>query len=217
MRLRVDVIILSLLITSVPRAAQNIVQAPIQGGPGGNYFDYPCGQGRVLVGLRGSAGVWIDSVQAICARVDASGAVVDPQPQRQTYGGSRPIDKTVTCPSQMAVISASISETEKQPFAGSIRLTCRQISRWTDGGSETVELRGSGHLRGYLTPVGGGNAIEGDFRASSCPSQSYAVGISGRSSSYLDAFGLMCGPKPSAAPAGATANLVGSEVSFQAS
>jgi hypothetical protein len=57
----------------------------------------------------------------------------------------------------------------------------------------------------------------GQFHDSFCPAPTYAVGIRGRASTYLDAFGLLCAPKPSAAPAAATANLVGSEVSFQAS
>lgn len=218
MPVRVDVIILSLLLASSFPAAQGVVQAPVQGGAGGNYFEYPCGAGRVLVGLRGSAGVWIDSVQAICARVDAAGAIVDPQPQGPVFGGTRPIDKTVTCRNQLAAVSASVSETEKQPYLGSIRLTCRQISRFTDGGSETIELSGSGHLRGYQEPMATVTSRnDGRFVDSACPPQNYAVGIRVRSSTYLDAFGLLCAPKPSATPAGATANLVGSEVSFQAS
>ena len=215
MRVRIHGIILSLLIAAAPAAQE--VQAPIQGAPGGRYFEYSCGAGRVLVGLRGSAGILIDSVQAVCARVDASGAIVEPQPQGPVFGGSRPLDKSVACANQLVVRTASVSLSEHEPFAGSIRLTCSEIARATDGGVEDIELRGSGRLRGYRTPLMGTTPQDpGDFRSSACPAQNLAVGIRGRASTYVDALGLICAPKPSAAPAAATAGLVGSEVSFQA-
>jgi hypothetical protein len=217
MRFHVGVIIVSLLIAGARPTAQEPVKAPIQGGPGGDYFEFSCGPGRVLVGLRGSAGVLIDSVQAICARVDAAGATVDPQPQGPVFG-SRPIDQTVTCRNQLAVYAASVSLSEQQPLAGSIHLSCRQIANYGEGGSEMVRLKGSGRLRGYRSPTPTTGAVDmGEFHDSVCPAPTYAVGIRGRAGTYLDAFGLLCAPKPSAAPAAATANLVGSEVSFQAS
>jgi hypothetical protein len=111
-----------------------------------------------------------------------------------------------------------VSLSEHEPFAGSIKLVCQEIGRRSDGGTETLELRGSGRLRGYYTPLIGSTPVDrGEFQPSACPPQTYAAGIRGRSSTYLDAFGLICAAKPAATPAGATANLVGSEVSFQAS
>ena len=206
--------------TPAPASAQE-VQAPVAGGPGGSYFEYSCGPGRMLVGLRGSAGVLVDAVQAVCARVDAAGYVSEARLAGPVFGGTRPFDKAADCPDQQAIQSIRVSQTENQPLVGSIQITCLEVARFADGGRTELEIEGSGHLAGYESP---GMVIStynpGEYGQSSCPGETFAVGIRGRASQYLDALGLICAPKAAAASVAVDAafsGLVGQEVSLQAS
>ena len=202
-----------------PAQAQN---APVLGGSGGTYFEFNCGPGRMLVGLHGSAGVLVDAVQAVCARVDAAGAVSEAVPQGPVFGGNRPFDKVADCPDGQAIRMLDISQSEGNPFVGAIRIRCQEVARMEEGGSTDLDLSGSGHLRGYESPFGLiASQDNGDFGASRCPDPTYAVGIRGRSSFWLNALGLICAPKPvTAAAAAATeafGGLIGQEASFQTS
>lgn len=211
-----------LLSVPAPATAQERVDASVVGGSGGTYFEYSCGAGRMLVGLHGSAGVIVDAVQAVCARVDAAGAVTEVAAQGPVFGGSRPFDKKADCPNQQAIRNFSISRSEQGPFVGSIRITCQEVARMESGGTSNLELAGSGHLQFYKSPMLSiASEDTGSFNDSKCPGTTYAIGIRGRQSEYLNALGLICAPKAASEPvtavAGPFGNLIGQEVSFQAS
>lgn len=183
---------------TLPSAAQAQADA-IYGGAGGHYFEYSCGPGRVLVGLRGSAGVLVDAIQPICARVDlrdlAIGSDLGP-----VFGSDRKMDTWAQCPVRYAVTDAYMARNEKDPYLGAIGLICTELVRRDGGGRETVEVRGTGHFEGYESRFGLIGGYEGSMTGSShCPG-GWAVGIRGRSDRYVDAFGLMCGPKPAGDP-----------------
>jgi hypothetical protein len=168
---------------------QRPVRTEMVGGPGGSLSEHVCGPGQVLVGVQGYAGVLLDNVQAICARVDANG-LSDAKPGGPVFGGNRPINGSAKCPGDAAVKMAFVQENEKDPYVGLIELHC-------EGERQAVTLRGTGHLKGYVEP----NARypshqydEGTYIE--CPGQSVAVGISVRAGKFLDAFGLICGPRP---------------------
>lgn len=208
----------ALLIASSAGRAQEFTKAPVRGGPDGRYFEFYCGPGRALVGLRGSAGVIVDSVQPVCARVDAGGGLSEPQPARRTFGGDRPFDKSADCPDQMVVGGISAEQGEKFPVIGSIRMQCSEIAHLQDGGSSAVELSGSGHLRSYVSPtIGIGDSPDHTPTDSLCSAPSVAVGIYGRASQYVNAIGLLCGTPVTAKVDTAFTNLIGQEASFQAS
>src|SRR5262245_41394623 len=203
---RKTVSILALLLVTVSGAApaQDRTNAAVQGGPGGTYFEYSCGSGRMLVGLHGSAGVLVDAVQAVCARVDAAGSVSEATPQGPVFGGQRPFDKVADCPDGQAIRMLDISQSEGNPFVGAIRIRCQETARMEEGCSTDLNLSGSGHLRGYDSPFGPmASQDNGEFGASRCPDPTYAVGIRGRSSFWLNALGLICAPKPVTAAAAA--------------
>lgn len=179
------------LAASTPAVAQNVVRTEMGGGPGGSLSEHMCGSGRVLVGVRGYAGVLIDNVQAICARVDSNG-LVDGRPEGPVFGGDRPINSSVKCPGDSVVKTAFIRENEKDPYVGYITLGCdepQEKLQW-------VTLRGTGHLKGYISPVLGYPSLEGfEGKHINCGGESVAVGISVRAGKFLDAFGLICGPR----------------------
>lgn len=179
-------------------------QGNVYGGAGGRYFEYSCGPGQVLVGLRGSAGVLIDSIQGICAAIDARSVTINSAPQGPVIGNDRPLDKWVECPVGYAVTSAAMARNESHPHLGALALYCTELVRRDEGGTKMLELRGSGHLEGYESRYFLLDAHEGSLSGQSqCPGE-YAIGIRGRDDNYLTAFGLICGPKPVAGVANPT-------------
>lgn len=175
----------------LPASAQ---PAPIAGSREGQYFEYRCGPGQVLVGLSGSAGVLIDNIQAVCGRVMPGPAVGDTAAQGPVFGGRRAQDKDVRCPSNYAVFAAGIWLNENYPHVGSIRLGCMEVANRDEGGTAQIEIRGTGNLEGYaLEPIGVGAGQERNGGGDSDCDGQYAVGIRGRAGDQLSAFGLVCG------------------------
>jgi len=184
------------LAASRPVAAQAAEQTEIvEWGNGGNpYFRYICGGGRVLIGLQGSAGVLIDSVQAVCGKMEGGRLVGTAQPEGPVFGGmGGSIHQTAGC--ARGITKAEIARNKFDPSVGAITFPCPGARP-----GQSTEIRGSGELGG-------------DFRSVSCPSGTVAVGIAGRHGRFIDAFGLLCGPQP--VPATEINNLVGQEASFQ--
>lgn len=173
--------------------------APIYGGGGGRYFEFSCASGEILVGLSGSAGVLVDNIQAVCARVDSASSFASAAPKGPIFGNNRPQDRYAQCPPGYAVAKALISLNDDYPQVGKIELVCVELVNRSDGGSTTVEIRGSGNLAGYTAGVLGNGAREGDPPEWSGCDNLYATGIRGRAGDNLTAFGLMCGPKPAIA------------------
>lgn len=166
----------------------------IYGGGGGRYFEHRCGPGRVLVGLRGSAGVLIDNIQAICARLDGAGGFTDATVDGPIFGGNRPQDQHVECPQRYAVTGTAVGLNDDNPHVGAIKLTCTELSNRRDGGSTGMAIQGSGNLEGYSSGFGFIGATPGGAGGYPRCDANYAVGIRGRADQYLDAFGLICGP-----------------------
>ena len=171
------IVIATIWVAATPAVAQRVWRTEMEGGPGGSLSEHICGPGRVLVGVQGYAGVLLDNVQAICARVDANG-LSDAKPEGPVFGGDRPINGSAECPGDSAVIAAYIRENETDPYVGFINLACR-------GEREPVALSGTGRV-----------SYSKVLRSIGCEGESVAVGIRVRAGKHLDAFGLICGPHP---------------------
>lgn len=168
----------------------------IEGSREGSYFEYQCGAGKVLVGLRGSAGVLIDNIQAICAKVDGSGGYAEASPVGPVFGNNRPFDRFVQCPPTYAVKSVDMGMNEANPHIGAIRLNCYELAHPVEGGMAVLELRGSGNLEGHQDDISIaiGNNPGGSIGRNVGCGTGFATGIRGRAGSYLSALGLNCGP-----------------------
>ncbi len=164
------------------------------GGPGGNYFGHACGPGRVLVGVRGYAGVWIDSVQAVCARVEADG-VSAPQAEGPVFGGNRPPGGGTYCQRRTTVAAGlAADENKDNRLLGYVAVSCKHLLNGTTF-PEAPALKGSGRLASEPSGGSGADLFVRPARQE-CPTGTVAVGIHGRAGQFVDALGLLCGPKP---------------------
>ena len=198
---------------------QELVRLDILGGPGGNSYEYICGPGRVLVGFRGYTGVWIDSVQAVCAKVDANG-VSDAQTEGPVFGGNPNVFNSAICPDGTVIAGLALSNNKDKPFLGYIAPVCaRLFTRDFLPNPDSRAMKGSGRLasEGGRTGPLGIFSVYGAAITQECPGATVAVGIHGRAGKFLDALGLICGPKPATSAPDMSSSFLGKEVSFQSS
>ena len=202
---------ISLVANTSSAAAQNLVRLDALGGSGGNDFEHICGLGRVLIGVRGYTGVWIDNVQAVCARVNDDN-VSDAQPEGQVFGGNRPLTSGVNCPGRTVIAGLTVNTNRDKPFLGFIAPLCADFFTANILPNPTG-MRGTGLLASERSGTIWAEFVTPD-ETQKCPAGTVAVGIRGRAGQFLDALGLICGPKP--APPDLR-NYFGKDVSFRSS
>ncbi|GIX46731.1 MAG: hypothetical protein KatS3mg131_0942 [Candidatus Tectimicrobiota bacterium] len=161
----------------VPSSTPTVARTGLVGGNGGRDFERSCAAGEVLVGLKGRSGWWLDQVQVQCVRIDGQGRWSSGVVTRGSAGGNGGNPFTRTCSSGYAVVGF---DGKAGSYVDRLELRCRKLTGASStSGSEVA-----------LAAVGGNGGR--DFSAKRCPSSRPAVGIYGRSGSYVDAFGLVC-------------------------
>ena len=170
---------------------------PVQGGPGGGSFVAECPRGQFLVGISVRSGYWIDAIFPLCAPFLANQRKFGNWtrgPRNGGTGGSRLL-KDAVCPSDRYVSGIlhnyTGSSRRGSMFVVAVRLTCSPVA---GGAATTLCLRGKYRC--------------GDIPSFNhvCPANEAATGIHGRSGAYVDALGLICGPKPPPPPPSASVN-----------
>ena len=164
--------------TTPPSAQRGVVRLDIIGGSTGNYFEYICEPQRVLIGIRGYSGSWIDNVQAVCARV-AANKVAGGNPEGPSFGGAAgQFNNYAYCLPETIATGLSVTETADRSVLGAIRFGCFDFV--------TRQL-------GYSSSIVAGDSLKAIGTSQSCPTNTVAVGIRGRAGTYVDALGLICG------------------------
>jgi len=145
------------------------------GGPGGTHFEFSCGTGKVLVGVKGRAGMWLDNISFKCATV--SGATLGAVTTSGSFGGTGGTKSyDLQCPSGHVVKGLSIY---RGSYVHQIGLYCR-IWQGTGWGN-------TGKLVG---PAGGSG---GTYDRRDCLEHSQpVVAVHGRRGWYVNAIGITC-------------------------
>ncbi len=148
------------------------------GGGGGTEFDLSCGSNEVLAGVYGAgiSSTYINSVGARCVSVDSSGNWIGQPRNLGTVGTASGGDYSRTCDTGWAVSGFS---GRADTYLNQISLQCRKL----DSGS-TV----SGLTRNLTSAGANIGTQQGPFICGGA----VATGITGRSGSWMDAFGLQC-------------------------
>lgn len=179
--------VLAVGVTGVARGQERFTQ-PV-GGSGGGPYALRCPPGRVLTGLTGRTGVWLDRIGPLC-----SGGV-----QAGTTGGNGGRPNFAACPRGMRVTSIA---------AATVRSKGRQVAQVTlgcggGGRSVAVELPTDYAPEGMPTvvdfainPVGVLAAVTLKSRqlggVMQCQTGERIVGLHGRSGAWIDALGAIC-------------------------
>jgi hypothetical protein len=165
---------LLMAVAAVPALAQDTREI---GGIGGARFSRLCPTDHFLVGMTGRAGNLMDQVAPVCAPADLSGRWTGPPSTGQAAGGSGGGPFTTMCPQDSFVVGFS-GYADK--FVFNIALWCRHK------GPNSVDFRRASPR------VVGGALSTGSTSVFSCPAESTAHGIVGRSGVFVDRIGLAC-------------------------
>lgn len=188
---------LLLLLAGLPFSAR-ATTLPIQGGPGGGYFEAACPEGQYLVGFSVGAGAWIDRIAVLCAPYLPSDGSFGTRAQAEFHGGSGGSPQEKYCPGNSYVHGIEFGYTRKDDdpqFVDDVEMHC-----WSAGAgySETVCIdtgEGCGAVKAKPEDLPASGTIYTAF-TQECPIDEAATGIHGRSGEFVDAIGLICGPGP---------------------
>jgi hypothetical protein len=180
----------------------------VSGGPGGGPFREVC-PGQFLVGVTIRAGAWVDAISPLCATFLAPQGYFGPWIRGAYHGGQGGSARSGACPKDRFVGKIRFGWTRKDTkpeFVDYVELTCVLVSDQSSADTTKVCL-----------PTGGGcwdshpNPPPGDILGTpfgpypplheACPLNEAATGLLGRSGVYVDALGLVCGPRPTLAAA----------------
>jgi hypothetical protein len=180
-----------LLVSIFVTAAVQATDLPVQGGPGGSNFRREC-SGDFVVGVYVRSGDWVDAIGLKCGIFkQTQGEFSQPPWNTPYYGGTSAAlqEQELVCAKDRFVsgITFNVTGEASHPFVDFIELTCTPMA---GGASNTLCI----HTGQGCPPAG---AI-----VQTCPAGEAATGVRGRTGLYVDALGLICGPKPSIMPGG---------------
>jgi hypothetical protein len=137
-----------------------------------------------VVGIYVRSGDRVDAIGLKCGIFDQTiGELKQPPWNTPFFGGSGGADQERVCAKDRFVsrIRFNLTAEASHPFVNFIELTCTPIA---GGTSNTLCIQ-----------TGQGCPAAGAF-VQTCPTGMSAIGIGGRTGTYVDALGLVCGPKP---------------------
>lgn len=150
-----------------------------QGGAGGGYFKSTCPAGKYLIGTNGRYGFIVNNISLICGAINWDGSIGDIWQDTAVHGGGggSPLPKT-SCDSgeiinAMGLLTGDASDNKV------IRQIIFNCVSTTSTARHNLDI---------------GTAPLFPTMQQNCEAGEAVVGIQGRSGSYLDAAGLLCGP-----------------------
>jgi hypothetical protein len=169
------------------------------GGSGGAPFRFTCPTGSYIAGFTGSAGDYIDRMSPLCARWNPQTRNLDTPSQATHYigqsTGGRPL--AAYCPSDTVAnfIGFTVLRSDNH-LVDQMYFTCKNPSTGgLIGLDANLTFSGTGQTK--IEPFSPDDVAPHHYEFT-CPSGELATGLMGRSGSFIDALGLICGPAPKA-------------------
>jgi hypothetical protein len=184
-------LLLSALMMPWPRQS-GATDTDTLGGTGGVQFRDVCAPGSYLIGVAGRTGQWVDQIRPICAPWLPAQHVFGPPSIGQPHGtstGGNPTDQR--CPGTFAINKwTAFTLTSENRLIRLLDLNCTSVEPSADMNRALSFGKASDGL-GFFDASFGLNVNH------VCPAGELAVGFQGRAGLFLDAIGLVCGPRPS--------------------
>jgi hypothetical protein len=168
------------LAASVTSAQGSPQYTSVFGGSGGTAFTRDCGAGRVMTGLRGRSGAYVDAVGLLCAPVRSDGTLGSTSAVGELAGGGGGTFAELRCASGQVVSNIAIGYGS---VVDHLAVYCRlwnAAARRFEGDFAVV-----GNLGVYRT---GSQHVAATCSARVQP----GAGIRGRRGMLVDAIGLIC-------------------------
>lgn len=186
---------------------------PIYGGLGGNTEREDCPKGWYLVGLAGKTGSWVDRIAPICAPwLRGSQAFGAPSVRRSfgwSTGGNNREKRCTDVGRSLAIQSWWIRLLRSDDhYVQSIEIYCDSLptpfppTNW----GPRLEF-GTFSLPPDADEIITTGPFPPQLPFQACPAGEVAVGIRVRAGQFIDAIGLICGPRPQSFGAAATKPL----------
>lgn len=189
-------------------AALATTDLPVYGGLGGNDFRAQCADGSYLVGLAGRTGAWVDRIAPVCApwlaaRQAFGTPSVGPSHGSSTGGQERHQNCWNEFVGRVYVVQSWKIDVLRSDnhYVQRIRAYCASV---------VPSAKSMGFHFGDKDPYDR-SISSGPFGSrppeQACPAGEVAVGIRVRAGQFVDAVGLICGPRPPSFGAAATKPL----------
>jgi len=176
---------------------------PLDGGPGGAPFRDACAPGQFLVGVSVRSGGWLIAIAPLCATFRVNERVFDKWQRGPRHGGTAgsPLLKDAACPrdrylSGIQVAFTLSGDTGKIDVIDAIQITCTSLSVRIREKTTVCLQTGDGCGGRTFSNFPGGFKILPPA-VQDCGREA-ATGLHGRTGAFVDAVGLICGPKPMA-------------------
>lgn len=174
------------------------------GGNGGGQYIARCNAGDILGGLDLRVGDDVDAIRPLCRSAGGPSQAGSIEPYPSQFGGNGGKPQRLVCPDEAPLVVGMDLTVEgvKTIIVNNIHLFCGLIAvnqKLTE--NPTVVFDGPQAQYHDAPILQSGNRVTryGMDRPQTCPPDTVAVGINGRSGIWLDAVGLICGALPSAA------------------
>ena len=152
----------------------------LQGGSGGTSFNRMCGSGKVLTGLHGREGMWVDAIGVLCRPVNANGTLGSESAVGSPAGGGGGESTSKSCPSGSVAAGVRI---RSGSYVNAVTLFCK---KW-----DPATRKFTGPLTS--TSAGLGYNMGGTNHDQNCEQATQPVnGFRGRAASLVDAIGVTC-------------------------
>jgi len=155
---------------------------PLYGGGGGRSYNLDCGSGAVMVGVQGKVGMWLDSLGAICQRVNPNGQLGDEFTTRITggTGGAVNFERCSTGTVAMGGVAYTGS------FVEALTLECAKWNPSQKTTGESVGFRSLAPSEYYI------NTFNPPHSAFTCPASKILKAVRGKSGIYIDSIRFVC-------------------------
>ena len=166
------------------------------GGPGGGPYSLVCPNNTFLVGFYAKAGAWVDSLGLLCAAYVPATGKMQTSTRGPSTGGPGGSPQEAYCYPGEGMTGIGVAFTRggglERQYTNTVDVFCPtpNPSRCISSGE------GCGQPASHGSGPDVGHVVNYPYDKLMCPSNERATGIQGKSGTYVDSLGLICGPLP---------------------